>query len=326
MGRSVEISIAQAAALLREQDNILILCHKSPDGDTLGSGFALLHGLLSLGKQAKVECSDPIPERFAYLFPERALEIEPKYVVAVDVADTNLLGDKLSVWSEKVDLCIDHHGSNRRYADKLLLEGDSAAACEVVYLLLQVLGVVITPKIADCIYTGIATDTGCFRYSNTSIRTHRMAAELMERGCRFQKINQWMFETVRPSRLAVEREALATLEYAFSGRCALITLDRAMIEKNGASDDELDGISAIPRQIQGVQVGVTMKQVKDRSGYKISMRTTEEADASAICARLGGGGHARAAGCMIPGSAEQAKAAILKAVAEQFQEEPWTES
>ena len=320
MGRAVAVSAAEAAKLLGEQDDILILTHKSPDGDTIGSGCALLHGLLSLGKRARLDCSDPIPEKFGYMLPETMADFEPKYVVAVDVADTQLLGEKLSVWSEKIDLCIDHHGSNKEYADKLLLEADSAAACEVIYLVLKELGVEITPLIADCVYTGIATDTGCFRYSNTSVRTHRMAAELMEKGCRFQKINQWMFETLRRSRLAVEQEALATLEYHFDNRCALIVLDRDMVERNGAADDELDGISAIPRQIEGVWAGVTMKQLKDRSGYKISLRTTEEADASAICAHLGGGGHARAAGCAVKGSLEQAKAAILGAVSAELED------
>ena len=119
--------------------------------------------------------------------------------------------------------------------------------------------------------------------------------------------------------LAVEQEALATLAYHFDARCALIVLDRDMLQRNGATDDELDGISAIPRQIEGVWVGVTLKQLKDRSGYKISMRSTEEADASATCARLGGGGHARAAGCSIPGSVEQAKEAILAAISAELQ-------
>ncbi len=316
MGRRV--SIAEAAALLREQDDILILCHKSPDGDTLGSGYGLLHGLHSLGKRARVECSDLIAERYSYLFPEEVQDFEPKYVVAVDVADTTLLGDKLSLWADKVDLCLDHHGSNRDYANHLLLEADSAAACEVIYLVLKELGVAITEKIADCIYTGIATDTGCFRYSNTTVRTHRMAAELMELGCHFQKINQLMFETMRRSRLAVEKEALETLEYHFNDRCAMITLTRDMVEGNNATDDELDGLSAIPRQIEGVWVGVTMKQYKNRAGYKISLRTTEEADASAICSRLGGGGHARAAGCAIDGDWETARTAILKAISEEL--------
>ncbi len=313
MGRG--ISIPEAAALLLEQDDILILCHRNPDGDTLGSGFGLLHGLKSLGKRVKLSCSDPLPEKYSYMFQETSEYFKEKFVVAVDVADTSLLGDKLASYADKVDLCVDHHSSHRDYAKNLLLEGDSAAACEVVYLLLKEMKVAFSPLMADCIYTGIATDTGCFRYSNTTVRTHRIAGELMELGCRYSWINTRMFETTTRSRLAVEKEALAGLEYCFGDRCAIITLSRDMIEGNGSRDDELEGIAAIPRQIEGVQVGVTLKELKDRSGYKISLRTTEEADASKICSRLGGGGHARAAGCTVNGSREEARIAILSAIA-----------
>ncbi len=313
MGRG--IGIPEAAKLLLEQDNILILCHRNPDGDTLGSGFGLLHGLRSLGKRVRLDCSDPLPEKYSYMFPQEMENFEEKFVVAVDVADPKLLGDKLAHYSDKVDLCMDHHGSNKEYAKNLLLEGDSAAACEVIYLVLKEMGVAISPLMADCLYTGIATDTGCFRYSNTTVRTHRIAGELMELGCRYSWINTLMFETLTRSRLAVERDALAGLEYCFDGRCAIITLSRDMVEGNGSRDDELEGLAAIPRQIEGVQVGVTLKELKDRSGYKISLRTTEEADASMICGRLGGGGHARAAGCSVDGSREAARTAILAAIA-----------
>ena len=314
MGRRV--SIAEAAQLLRSHDKILILCHRSPDGDTLGSGYGLLHTLQALGKTARVDCADVIAERYSYMFPQEVSDFEPEYVVAVDVADPKLLGANEELWGDKVDLCIDHHGSNRDYAEHLLLEADSAAACEVLYLVAKELGVEITPLIADCFYTGIATDTGCFRYSNTSVRTHRIAAELMELGCHFQKINQLMFETKSRSQLAVEAEAMAPLEYHYSDRCAMITLTRDMVENNGASDDETEGLAALPRQIEDVWIGVTIKQMKDRTGYKFSLRSTEEADASAIAAKLGGGGHARAAGCSVKGDLLFARQAVLTAIAE----------
>ena len=316
MGR---ITVSQAASLLRQAQDILILTHKSPDGDTLGCGFALLRGLQAMGKRARVECSDPITEKFAYLLPESPMEdFEPSYVVAVDIADTSLLGSKLSCWGDQVDLCIDHHPSNNNYAKELLLEDDSAAACEVILEVLDELGITITQEIADCLYTGIATDTGCFKYSNTTVRTHQMAARLMECGCHFQKINERMFETVTRQRMAVEKDALETLEYHFDSRCAIMRLDRDMIERNGASEDDLEGLSSIPRQIEGVEAGVTMKQNKERTGYKISMRTTDKVNASEACMKLGGGGHFRAAGCMITGDFDSAREKILEALKEQF--------
>lgn len=322
------VNLSQAADLLRQAQDILILTHKSPDGDTIGSGGGLLRGLLAMGKRARLLNSDEIPARLARLLPEQE-DFEPRYIVAVDVADTTLLGDKLAIWGDKVDLCIDHHPSNRRYAGHLLLEADSAATCEVILELLEELAVEITPEIADCLYTGIATDTGCFRYSNTTVRTHRMAAFLMEKGCDFGRINQENFETVSRARMALEREALETLEYHFGGKCAMITITRDMLEKNGARDDDTEGLSAIPRQIEGVQVGVTMKETKERDGFKLSLRTVEPIDACAACAQVGGGGHVRAAGCKITGTAENAREKILAALSQQFpdqqQEGLWTE-
>lgn len=314
MGR--RISIKEAAQQLLEQDNILILCHRSPDGDTLGSGFGLLHGLQQLGKQVRLACSDEIPEKYAYMQPQEQPVFEPQFVIAVDVADAKLLGDLEECWSSQVDLCIDHHGSNRDYAKSLLLEADSAAACELLYLLVKEMGVEVTEQMADCFYTGMATDTGCFRYSNTTVRTHRLAAELMEKGCHFQWINQRLFETKSRSQLEVEKEAMATLEYHFEHRCAMITLTRDMVENNQAADDELEGLASLPRQIEGVWVGVTLKEMKDRSGYKISLRSTEEADSSAIASLLNGGGHARAAGCSVIGAWQNAKQRVLSAIAQ----------
>lgn len=313
------INIPQAAQLLRQQDQILILCHRNPDGDTIGCGSALLRGLRALGKEARLACSDRIPGRFAELLPEEEVDFEPQLVVAVDVATPELLGDKLAFWGERVDLCIDHHGSNQDYARFLLLEPKAAAACELIFLLLKELGVEITPEIADCLYSGLATDTGCFRYPNTTPRTLRMAAELLELGCRQEVLNQRYFETLTRGRLEVERQALEGLEYALEGRCALMTLSQAMLEESGAKEDELDGLSALPRQIEGVWAGVTLRELKDRSGYRVSLRTTAEVDASAVCSRLGGGGHSRAAGCTVRGDWAKARQLVLEAVRQEME-------
>lgn len=315
MGR---VSVAQAAELLKGADDVLILMHKSPDGDTVGSGSALLRALLSLGKRARAECSDPIPRAFPNLLPEGTEEFSPKFVVSVDIADTTLFGEKIAPWADRVDLCIDHHPSNRDYAKNLLLEDDSAATCEIIFKVILELGVSITKEIADCLYTGIATDTGCFKYSNTTARSHRMAAQLIECGCEFQKINERVFDTISRQKMALEQDALKTLEFHCDNRCAMLTLTREMLTRNGAAEEDMEGISSLPRQIEGVWVGITLKENKERTGYKISMRTTEQVDASLACSKLGGGGHKRAAGCMIPGDAKNAREKILAALSDQL--------
>ena len=161
--------------------------------------------------------------------------------------------------------------------------------------------------------TGLSTDTGCFKFTNTTARTHIVAAKLMEAGANTVKLNSLLFENKSRSRIALERFALENLEYYFEGRCALICLTREQIEASGVEPSELEGITAIPRMIEGVEVGLTMRQQPSGS-YKASIRTTLGVDASAIAAHLGGGGHKQAAGCEILGSTDNAKAALLSEV------------
>lgn len=305
------MTVPQVCAYLKEQEDILILCHQSPDGDTLGSGFGLYYALLALGKRAQVVCSDPIPPQFSYLLPKTMPPVEPRCVVAADVADPQLLGDALSLWADRVDLCIDHHPSNRGYADRTLLRPEAAATAEIMIEIIRGLGVEPDQRIADCIYTGLCTDTGCFQYSNVTPYTLRTAADMMDLGAQAYRINRKMFGTKSKARIAMEREVLDSLVYAMDGKIAVIAVTGEMLERTGAMESELDGLSSIPREIEGVKVGITLREKP--GGFKISVRTVEKIDAAAICAAFGGGGHARAAGCFIGEPLERCREKILGA-------------
>lgn len=309
------VTVEEAAALLRGQDQILILTHRSPDGDTLGSGFALLRALLSCGKRARLLCSDPIPAKYEYL--RRGLsdaDFAPAFVVAVDIADEKLLGAPLEAqYAGRIDLCVDHHLSNTGYAKALLLR-ECAATCELIEPLVRALGCRVTPAIADCIYTGLSTDTGCFRYSNVTPETFELAAEMLRAGADFDNINRVMFETRTKTYLKLEALVLASLELHFGGRCAAVTITQEMFRESGSNETECDGIASLPRKIEGVEVGLTLRERADGS-FKVSVRTYAPYDASAVCAALGGGGHARAAGCEIDKNDLAAgKARLLSAV------------
>ena len=310
-----EVTVEEAAAQLRSADRILILCHQKPDGDTLGSGLALLYGLQGLGKMVRIACSDGFPQRYHFLYdgfePECQPQFSPELVVAVDIADPQLFGEETACWADRVDLCIDHHPSNSRYARQLLLDVRAAGTVEAISQVLDALGVSIDRRIATCIYTGMATDTGCFRYSNTTSDTHRLAARMMDCGVDAYQINKLMFETKSVARMELERLVMDTLEYHCNKRVAMIVISLDMITRTGVPEQEREGIAAIPRQIEGVDVAVTFTE-KQEGVYRISMRSGERVNSSAVCARLGGGGHARAAGCTIEGSLEQAKEAILQ--------------
>lgn len=306
------IEITGVISRLMRANNVLILCHKNPDGDTLGSAGALYWALKSFDKTAAVLCEDPVHERYDYMGLELFRgQFEPEYVVAVDIAGQQLFGDSIAEWAEKVDLCIDHHGSNSGYADVMLLDDTAAATCEMIYDLLVGMGVTIDARIADCLYTGVSTDTGCFRFTNTTARTHRVAAKLFDLGADVETLNELLFENKSKQRIAIEQFALQTLEYHFEGECALICLTLDQIEASGVDMGDLEGITSMPRSIEGVTVGITMRQ-QPTGSFKISVRTKVGLDAVAIVAGLGGGGHKQAAGCEIFGGLENAKAAILE--------------
>ena len=177
------------------------------------------------------------------------------------------------------------------------------------------LGTKITPYMASCLYTGIATDTGCFKFSNTTPRSHRYAAELIEKGADYGEINRVMFEVKSRGRIAMEREVLENIEFYYGGRCAVITVTRDMIKETGCPLGDLDGVTAMSRQIEGVQIGVTIKEKPDGK-YKVSLRTFEPYNAADICAVFGGGGHIRAAGCEFSCDIESAKRQLLSAIGE----------
>lgn len=309
---SKAMSCEQAARLLEQNDNYTILTHAHPDGDALGSGYALCEGLRSVGKRANVVCPDDIPSKFSYLVTQ-AEDFEPKTVISVDVADEKLLGDLREEYCGRVLLSIDHHGTNTGFAENMYLEGDSAAACECVYKVLKELKVNITPFIASCLYTGIATDTDCFKFSNTTPRTHIFAAELIEAGADHCEINRVMFEVKSKERLDMERRVLEGMEYFCGGSVAVVTVTQKMIRETGCSSSDLDGITSLARQIEGVSIGITVREKVDGK-WKISLRTFEPYDAAAICAEFGGGGHSRAAGCELDCSQQEAVKRLLSVV------------
>ncbi len=309
------ITVQEAAARLAAHDRIRVLTHQSPDGDTLGCAGALCLGLRALGKQAQFVCADPVPGKYqSMLAPLTVQTFDPDFVVAVDLADPQLLGTLREQYEFAADLGIDHHGSNTGWTRESLVDASAAAACELIAQVLHALGVPLNRDIANCLYTGLCTDTGCFRYSNTTPRTLRLAADLMEAGADAAAINMQMFEIKTPSRLAIERMALDGLQYAYDGHVAVMRLSLDMIAASGATDSDLDGLAPIPRNIAGVDIGLTVRE-RAPGDYKVSVRTTESVDASALCRTLGGGGHVRAAGCRLSGSCDDVVQRLLAACA-----------
>lgn len=313
------LTLADLCSFLKEKDNYLMLTHASPDGDTLGSAYALKLGLEKLGKKVQVICPDEIPHKYDYFIFDHDSAFIPETVVAVDVADLKLLGNFHAQFENRIDLNIDHHVSNTHYAKRLYLDENAAACAECVFEILDELGVEFDRDIANAIYTGISTDTGCFRYSNVTAKTHEIAAKLCAIGVDAADINRKMFETKSKSRLMLEMMVLNEAEFHFDDKCMLLSATSEMQQKTGCTQGDLEGVASMSRSVEGVLAGVSIKQTEEDK-YKISLRTYPPLDASEICKKLGGGGHKAAAGCTAVGNLDEVKKQILKAVKEALEE------
>lgn len=302
------LSASCAAELLMRRDNITLLCHRRPDGDTVGSAFALYYALKELGKEVRVLCADPLPEMYRYLYPDytpsRVLEWPVEYVVAVDVATADLLGGLEEKYGQMVDLCIDHHPSNTDYAALTCLWAGAAACAEPAAAIIKAIGLPVAGRIAECLYTGLATDTGGFRFSNTTAATMRLAAEIMESGVDTARLNTCIFESVSKAKMLAEARMMSALQFYENDRIAVMPVTLAMRAETGVTGEELEDVAGIPRKIEGVLLGITIKEHEGEC--HISLRSKEPVNADEIAEIFGGGGHRLAAGITIKGTVEEA--------------------
>ncbi len=306
----MRIDVKKCAELLKEKDNILILTHAHPDGDTLGCGFGLCRALLKMGKRARVINADEIPKKYGYLYDDLIFEdFKEDYIVAVDVATENLLGPLCDTYSGKINLCIDHHGTNTEFAENLLLI-ETAAACEIIYMVVNELGVELDKKIADCLYTGISTDTGCFRYASATSDTYRIAADLMDKGADNGTINRAMFETKTKTYAMLEKLAIEGMRFYLDEKVCVITVTQEMYKKSGSNEQETEPLAPITRQIEGVEIGVTIREKGDGT-CKASFRTFG-VNAAEIAKAFGGGGHPQAAACRFNCSVKEATQLLIE--------------
>ena len=310
----MKIDLQTAAGRLREMDNILLLTHRNPDGDAVGSLWALYRLLRKLGKRVCFRLVGKVPDNLLFAREDAAEEFNPDFVVSVDLAEAKLLGDDLyPAFAERVDLNIDHHASNTLFAAETFLDGNAAAAAQLVFLLYGALEVEIDRESARQLYIGISTDTGCFRYSNTDAVCLRTAAALVECGIDNGEINRLIFETKSQAYIQFESLALRSMCMHFDGKCAVMTITQEMFRQTGLDESDTHMITGLPRQVEGVYIGATIKEKED-GRCRVSIRTNEPVDASALAAVFGGGGHKRAAGCDLNGNLHTATADLLREI------------
>lgn len=310
------LTYEQAAAWLLERDVFLLLTHVRPDGDTVGCAAGLCHALREQGKTAYVLQN---PETTAIFTPylEGLLApdgFEPETVVAVDLAAVGLFPENAKSWLERgIDLTIDHHPSQEFYAASTCLDETRAACGELVYDIIRQWGPV-SQTAALPLYVAVSTDCGCFVYGNTTPGTHRVAAALMDTGIDVFPVNHKHFRTKSLKRLKIESMLVAGMELHDNGEIAILTLTLDMLAQVEAREEDIDDISAFVGQIEGVSTGITLREL--RPGVcKISVRTNPyRLNASAVCAQLGGGGHAGAAGATMNATVEETRTAVMQAI------------
>ena len=305
----------EAAGFLLAHDHYLILTHLRPDGDTVGCAAGLCRALRQAGKTAYVLSNREVTPLFSpYLEGLLAPEgWQPDTVVSVDIAARGLFPDNAQPYLDRVALAIDHHPSQEFFAGETCLDAGRAACGELVLDIAEQLGP-ITPDIAVPLYVAVSTDCGCFAYGNTTADTHRAAARLIDRGIPLSQLNKRHFRTKTLRRLQVESAIVRSMELLDGGRTALAFISLDLLAQTGADERDLDDIANFVGQIEGVCNAATLRELSP-GRCKLSLRTDPAVlNANHVCALLGGGGHAAAAGATMEGTLQQAREAVLRAI------------
>lgn len=308
------MNLKDCAKYLSERDHILLVTHKNPDGDTLGSAAALCSALRRKGKTAWLYPNAETTKKFlpyveAYFAPS---DFAPACTVSVDVATDQMFAHG---FAGKIDLCIDHHPTNSHYAKKELIWADRAACGEIVLELVKTLCGKPNREEADLLYLAVTTDCGCFQYANTNARTLRAAAELLEAGADYRTLNLRFFRKVSAARMRLEGMIYSSMGFYHGGRVTIALVTREMLREAGAVEDDLDDLANLAGRAEESILSITVREREDGSS-RVSVRSNPEISSSELCAVFGGGGHAMAAGCTIQAPPEKAREMLLAVVDE----------
>lgn len=317
--------LEKAARFIQEHDDFLVISHLHPDGDAIGSSIAMTQLLIVLGKQVTVVNEGESPSRFSYLagfdqiinLAETPLDRSFSCVIAVDVADEKRFGKIGSIITEDAQLLnIDHHPTNTNFGQINLIQPNAASTTEILYDVFSAhFAEQMNFEIAEALYTGLLTDTGGFRYSNTKQSVLDMAAQLLSYGVEPDKVAEQALEVISLAHLELLKCALQNLTFHYANKVAIITISEEDMVKSNASKDDVDGMVSYPRKVKGVELGALLKEWKDGE-VKVSLRSNFDIDVAEIAQKNGGGGHTKAAGYTYMGTLTAAKEDLLQQLQE----------
>jgi len=311
-------SVQEVARVIREEDDFLVVSHSNPDGDAIASLLGMRLILLALGKQVRTYCPEPVPHNFAFLPGVAQLAREHgdgpfAATIVLDCSELERCPPLPDAASRGRLVGIDHHLTTSPLGEAHYLDPGAAAVGEMLELLADELGVEMDADMATCLYTSILSDTGSFRYSNTSPRAMQCAARMLERGVQPWPVAFHVYESQPAARVQLLGLVLQTLELCCRNQVAIITVNRDMLQQTGATLDMLDGFINYPRGIAGVEVAVQIRET-DEQQFKFSFRSAGRVDVAGIAARFGGGGHRNASGCTLPGPLDEARRLVINAI------------
>jgi len=332
MSKFRTLTMVELCERLCEDRKTLIVYHVRSDADAVGSAFALRELLRMMNIPAICACADEVPERLRFLTDgvqgsvllEEELRLDHDRVISVDSASPAQLGELYERLHRYIDLMIDHHGSGTVYADHYI-DSEASATGEIIYELAKELlrqGKIseLPPRVINSVYAAICSDTGCFRFANATPRTFRCAAELLEAGAEQAAINRQLFESKTFKQVKAEGEAASRMLLHDGGRIASVTFPYSSKFALSLSDENLETIIDIPRSVAGVEIAFSVRQPEDKPFFRVSMRSMSDLDVSAVCARFGGGGHMRAAGCSLEApNIREAEEIILSAIRQRME-------
>lgn len=311
---SKELTLQETGSMLMAAQKIVLCCHVSPDGDTLGSALGLYSYLKKQGKEITLFVDDVIGKSFSFLpgieacqRPEEGQKLQADILCVIDASSYDRVGIVNQVVEAKALMNIDHHISNTRFADYLYLDPKAAATGEVMCMLFDAMGWEMDQGIATDFYTAITTDCGSFRYSNTTSRTMQLAAKLLEHGVKPNEISDAMDVNTREN-IELLGKVLPSLNFAFDDRVAYLSLPNELYNKDVSTDNFI----SYPRYLEGVDVAIFFKAVEPEV-TRVSMRSSQT-DVAKIALHFGGGGHVKAAGCTIYAPIEEARRQLLEEI------------
>ncbi|MCX7883925.1 MAG: bifunctional oligoribonuclease/PAP phosphatase NrnA [Caloramator sp.] len=305
--------------ILKDYNDFAIVSHVSPDGDSIGSMLGLFNTLKDFGKSVDLFVDDILPEKYSFLTGFEHIKrynTGSKYscLIILDCGDVDRLGELKSLLnSSDIIINIDHHISNTLFGDINYVDSNASSVGEIIYQILKINGYNISKNTAMCLYTSILTDTGGFKYSNTTSMTFNIVADLINTGINFSDIYSKIYDSRTLSQTKLLGKVLSTLEIYYDNKVAVLTMPYKLLDECNAKEKDADEFINFARNIDTVEVGVFIKEVNDLK-CRVSLRSKNYVDVSKIASYFSGGGHIRAAGCTIEGSISEVKNKILDAV------------